>query len=706
MVYKSTFDNNIVKGTESIESTQFIFLNKMRMLTCLKLRFSCMFFFTFLLSYAQNGKNIHATYINDTLLLNKYAELETSFIEINIDSSIYYGYKALEISKKLNQPYYQGFFLCDLAYNQMNKGDYSSAFKYLMEATRISEDQNLSLNIIQTPFIQTYIQKDAASNRKELIGWIKNSLGILYGITGSPEKKLNELIGAKKLVEPYINDMFLLAGITSNIVSEYMQMGKLDSALYYQRQVMAFESKTARQIYDGASMTVIGDIYLQEGKIDSAKKYLFLAINKLKNRGENLSDLANTSNSLSTLYYNINQPDSGIYYAKSAIKSYNATGVFLTGVLDSYTNLALNFAKSNKYDSAYHYTSLSKNLSDSLNTVQIENLSKFQRVAFDEKLDQQRKDNEVVIAANRIRFKFLLGIILAFSVIAFILFRNYKSKIRSNNKLQETLDDLKSTQSQLIQSEKMASLGELTAGIAHEIQNPLNFVNNFSEISNELIEEMKVELTNGDIVEAIAIASDISLNLEKINHHGKRADAIVKGMLQHSRSNSGQKEPTDINALCDEYLRLSYHGLRAKDKSFNATLKTDFDERIASVNIIPQDIGRVVLNLLTNAFYAVNERKGALPASDVAVSYIPTVSISTKKSGNHIEIKIQDNGNGIPQSAIDKIFQPFFTTKPTGQGTGLGLSLSYDIITKGHGGELKVESKEGEGSSFTILLPS
>ena len=281
-----------------------------------------------------------------------------------------------------------------------------------------------------------------------------------------------------------------------------------------------------------------------------------------------------------------------------------------------------------------------------------------------------------------------------------------KSKVieQSNVALQKSLEELKAAQTQLIQSEKMASLGELTAGIAHEIQNPLNFVNNFSELSNELIDEMNSELGKGDILEARLIATDIKHNLEKINHHGKRADAIVKGMLQHSRSSSGQKETTDINALCDEYLRLSYHGLRAKDKSFNATLKTDFDERIVSINIVPQDIGRVVLNLLTNAFYAVNDRKGTLPASDGAVSYIPTVSISTKKSDNHIEIIIQDNGNGIPRSVIDKIFQPFFTTKPTGQGTGLGLSLSYDIITKGHAGTLEVESEEGAGSVFTIRI--
>ena len=267
--------------------------------------------------------------------------------------------------------------------------------------------------------------------------------------------------------------------------------------------------------------------------------------------------------------------------------------------------------------------------------------------------------------------------------------------------LEQTLSELKSTQALLIQSEKMASLGELTAGIAHEIQNPLNFVNNFSEVNTELIDEMNEELKKGDISEAKAIAADIKQNLEKINHHGKRADAIVKGMLQHSRSTSNvSKEPTDINALADEYLRLAYHGLRAKDKSFNATMKTDFDETIGNINIIPQDIGRVILNLITNAFYAVDEKN----KSGIA-DYQPTVSVSTKKLGNTIEIKVEDNGNGIPQRILDKIFQPFFTTKPTGQGTGLGLSLSYDIV-KAHGGELRVETREGEGSAFIIQLLS
>jgi signal transduction histidine kinase len=269
---------------------------------------------------------------------------------------------------------------------------------------------------------------------------------------------------------------------------------------------------------------------------------------------------------------------------------------------------------------------------------------------------------------------------------------------------EDTLTELRATQGQLIQAEKMASLGELTAGIAHEIQNPLNFVNNFSEVSTELVEELKMERSkaNGDRDEELEgeILNDISQNLQKIAHHGKRADAIVKGMLQHSRASTNKTEPTDINALADEYLRLSYHGFRAKDKEFNADFTTDFDESIGKINVVPQDIGRVLLNLYNNAFYAVNERRKA-----EGLGYEPTVLVTTIKLHDHVVVRVKDNGNGIPQKVLDKIYQPFFTTKPTGQGTGLGLSLSYDII-KAHGGEMKVESKVGEGSEFVLMLPA
>ena len=274
--------------------------------------------------------------------------------------------------------------------------------------------------------------------------------------------------------------------------------------------------------------------------------------------------------------------------------------------------------------------------------------------------------------------------------------------------LNKSLTDLKATQAQLIQSEKLASLGELTAGIAHEIQNPLNFVNNFSELSVELAEELKEEINKPELDKGLIeeLVSDLALNQEKINHHGQRASSIVKGMLEHSRSSSGVKEPTNLNALADEYLRLAYHGLRAKDSSFNATMETHFEPDLPMVSVIPQDIGRVLLNLINNAFYAVNQRNNTVETLHAtSLQYQPTVTITTQKLENALEISVKDNGNGIPEAIKDKIFQPFFTTKPTGQGTGLGLSLAYDIVTKGHGGTLEVESSIGAGTTFIITLP-
>jgi signal transduction histidine kinase len=281
--------------------------------------------------------------------------------------------------------------------------------------------------------------------------------------------------------------------------------------------------------------------------------------------------------------------------------------------------------------------------------------------------------------------------------------RSRERELKQAKEIEKAYNELKTTQAQLIQSEKMASLGELTAGIAHEIQNPLNFVNNFAEVNSELIAEMKEEIAKGNLEEVKSIAENIDENEKKIIFHGKRADGIVKGMLQHSRSSNGVKEPTDINVLADEYLRLAYHGLRAKDKSFNATMKTDFDSSIEKINVLPQDIGRVILNLITNAFYAVTEKKKNLSVSGIS-NFEPTVTVSTRDLGDKVEIRVKDNGNGIPERAIDKIFQPFFTTKPAGAGTGLGLSMSYDIITKSHNGEIKVDTREGEGTEFIVIL--
>ena len=332
--------------------------------------------------------------------------------------------------------------------------------------------------------------------------------------------------------------------------------------------------------------------------------------------------------------------------------------------------------------------------------------AQFQNISFETEEEMNNKERSIfkLAAANKIasttrNYFIAFAVLLLFSAV--LLYNRVRFKQRANKKLEDTLMKLTNTQTQLVQAEKMASLGELTAGIAHEIQNPLNFVNNFAEVNTELIDELKKEIEPAGIISANEIIEDIKANSEKITHHGKRADSIVKGMLQHSRKSSGQKEFTDINALCDEYLRLSYHGLRAKDKSFNAEFETKFDAALAPINVVPQDIGRVILNLINNAFYAVNERQ----INEKESGYKPRVTLTTKKQADQVVIEVEDNGTGMPEQVKEKIFQPFFTTKPTGEGTGLGLSLSYDIVTKGHGGELRVETKEGMGTEFIIQLP-
>ncbi|MBV9988329.1 MAG: two-component sensor histidine kinase [Chitinophagaceae bacterium] len=309
-------------------------------------------------------------------------------------------------------------------------------------------------------------------------------------------------------------------------------------------------------------------------------------------------------------------------------------------------------------------------------------------------------EKERIVYQNKVRIYVLAASIAVLLLLGLVFYRTNRQKTKARRQIEQAYHELKATQSQLVQAEKMASLGELTAGIAHEIQNPLNFVNNFSEVSKELIDELNTALDKADAHEAKSIGGDLKQNLDKILHHGKRADGIVKGMLQHSRSGSGQKELTDINALADEYVRLAYHGLRAKDKSFNAKIEIATDPALEPVNVVTQDIGRVILNLINNAFYAVHEKQKLQPKG-----YEPTVTVSTKKLPGKVEIAVSDNGNGIPATVVKKIFNPFFTTKPSGEGTGLGLSLSYDIVTKGHGGELRVETVEGEGTVFTVGLP-
>ncbi len=514
------------------------------------------------------------------------------------------------------------------------------------------------------------------------------------------------ILQSKKIYERISKQM--LAWGMFNLGTAYEKLNLLDSALYFQKEALAAPIPGSRYAQE-VILEGLGTIYNKLGNRRQALHYYQQAVQLAFSFGD-ISNGTRSQYQIAELYYNLNKLDSSFYYAQLSFVNAKKVARRLT-LLEASSLLSKLYKAKGSIDSAYHYQQIAMSLKDTLfgaekfQKLQALNLTEQQRV---QQIEQRQKEiqQEQERYKNRISTYALLSVVGVFLLLAIILYRNNRQKQNANallqqqkDEIQKNLAELKAAQTQLVQSEKMASLGELTAGIAHEIQNPLNFVNNFSEVNAELIAEMKQELKAGNSEEAIEIADNLEQNLEKVSHHGKRADAIVKGMLQHSRANTGKKEPTDINALADEYLRLAYHGLRAKDKEFNADFKTHFDETIGKVEVVPQDIGRVLLNLYNNAFYAVNEKKKQLNSS-----FEPTIEVSTKRVDDKIELSVKDNGTGIPQKVLDKIYQPFFTTKPTGQGTGLGLSLSYDII-KAHGGELKVNTHEGEGSEFIIRLP-
>ncbi|MEO7490004.1 MAG: ATP-binding protein, partial [Ferruginibacter sp.] len=577
-----------------------------------------------------------------------------------------------------------------------------------------SEKNSWNLPVGKTPHTQ----------RLNSLGYTHFNLARLYSNTGDTEKQISNLLQTKRLAEfVHDADLNLLANFRLGDVY-FSKLNKLDSALYFEQRALSFYSKSANKTLVGWVFNTLGRIYQKKGNFNLSKEALQKGL-KLMQEQNNRAAVGVLSLSLSSLYKTIAKPDSCLLYANIALETYKLFNDQM-GIANAYSSISSAYVEQKKTDSAFAYLQLATALHDSLNNVERKNLLAYQNVGFDEQMRLKNLEAEKIQTQNKIKTYTMLAGIAVFMAIAFLLYRNNRNRKKANELLQQqkeeiatqkenveqSLVELKSTQAQLIQSEKMASLGELTAGIAHEIQNPLNFVNNFSDVNKEMLEELKAErlkpTAERDDQLQEEIINDVINNEEKINHHGKRADAIVKGMLQHSRTSAGQKEPTDINALCDEYLRLSYHGLRAKDKTFNADFKTDFDDTIGKINIVPQDIGRVLLNLYNNAFYAINEKK-----KTAGEDYKPLVSIETKKINarpddtvgrDKVEINVSDNGNGIPQNIVDKIFQPFFTTKPTGQGTGLGLSLSYDII-KAHGGEITVNTREGGGTEFTITLP-
>ena len=565
---------------------------------------------------------------------------------------------------------------------------------------------------------QQAIELSKQLNDKSLMGFVLNQSAHIYKDREENEKAIAIYKQASYYANMGNNQYFKFYPLM-NLGFVYLNANKPDSALY-------FASISVKMLEDILINTVPENRMIMErslgvynfsnlassysklnDKPNADKYYASAASITARYKGVKTRYFQFYYFSLAQHYMRFNLIDSSLYAAKKAIESVINTPVEYLSSRPA--KMLSDYYEGKNADSTVKYLKIYLKGNEVMNSTRVTQQLQMMTVEETQRKEEIKRAEKAY--KDKIFFYLLAGVLMLVLLIAMYMYRSSRQRIKINQELQrqkneveKTLAELKSTQSQLIQSEKMASLGELTAGIAHEIQNPLNFVNNFSEVSNELIDEMKDELAAGNLQLATEIAEDVKQNLEKINHHGKRADAIVKGMLQHSRTSSGVKEPTDINALADEYLRLAYHGLRAKDKSFNATLKTDFDPTIGSLNVIPQDIGRVILNLITNAFYAVGTGRDAGTGRDLSLpDYEPTVWVRTKRTNNKVEVFIRDNGNGIPKNVLDKIFQPFFTTKPTGQGTGLGLSMSYDII-KAHGGEIIVDTKEGEYAEFIIQL--
>ena len=619
----------------------------------------------------------HAT--DDVKKVEILEDLSYSYLSTSPDIAMKFATEGLELARKNND--IRGQSICTLALGNVyhSVGDYVKSLEMNLQAIRLKEmlkNQNFAVNYFNMATIYTE-QED-----------YNNAIKYVFKARKEDEKR-NDSIGI-------LYDYYTLSAI-------YTRIPKVDSAMYY--GVMA--QNLGKRLNDKDLMAAIlhnfGEIYILKEDVVLAKKYysesipFAIHINDFQTLSMDLLGLAK-------IYDKSRKYDSAAHYGRRAL-GIAEKNQFLKEAYMSADFLKEAFKKNGRYDSGLKYLEKSLAARDSL--YNLDKVKKFQNLRLQEQERQQAIEAADIRFQSRIRFYTVLFASLVFLIVAGMLWRNNRQRKKSyealenqKKKTDEAYEELKATQEQLIHSEKMASLGELTAGIAHEIQNPLNFVNNFSELNRELIEELKSEIRTGDTTRILTTLTNLSQNEEKIMHHGKRADLIVKGMLQHSRVSALQKEPTDINALVDDYTRLAYHGLKAKDKSFNTKFETEFDSNVGKISVIPQEIGRVILNLLNNAFYAVtNRRKLNQPG------YEPLVTIKTQSRGEDVLISVSDNGIGIPEKAVAKIFQPFFTTKPTGEGTGLGLSLSYDVI-KAHGGTIQVKTEEGKGTEFIISIPA
>ena len=638
-------------------------------------------------NYSDSLLNVLNAAETDSLRYIVNVKLESYYVNRDRKKSLAYNTIALEIARKNNM-------LLDVAKRMDPRGfllngdnKYGEAFKCYRDGFVLAEDPANEMLTWSRPK-----DADPFQYRMEVIAALHHNLGHVLRSTGNNLEAIHHFKECLNFLKISLPTSYNSAYM--NIGATFLDLNQLDSAYFYLKKALNERVIT----YRGFMLKYMGDIFYRQGDSDSAYYYFHQSLNFSKQLND-ISQELTAQYGLANWHLNEMNKDSSLFYATvflNGIKKLQGNPLKDINISSGYQLLYQAYRLQNERDSTLKYLELAFTTRDSLSQEKIANLTQYQNISFGEQLRLEELEKGKLLTQNRIRFYSLFAGLIFILIVALILYRNARQKQKANTILMTTLHELKATQSQLIQSEKMASLGELTAGIAHEIQNPLNFVNNFSEVNTELLEELLSERTKekderDETVES-DLLQDIRENELKINLHGKRADAIVKSMLQHSRTSSAEKELTDINALCDEYLRLSYHGMRARDKSFNADFKTDFDESLPKIKVIPQDIGRVVLNIFNNAFQAIQDVEN------------PAVSVSTKLLDKQIEIRIADNGSGIPDSIKDKIFQPFFTTKPTGQGTGLGLSLSYDIV-RAHGGEIKVNTKGNKGTEFVIQMP-
>jgi signal transduction histidine kinase len=631
----------------------------------------------------------------DTSRVLLMADLSASYRYSNFDSSLGYARRGLALATRLHYRKGEGRCLARMGMLDFDRGNLPTALRQSLRALKLTEESEDWLGAVQS----------------------LNVLGLIHYVLVNYQQARSHLLRAAAISQQKnIGDDTEIVASLSYIGNTYMAQKRLDSAEFFLRKAhqLAIRSKMAHQSSRGNPLAFVlrtlGELHVQMGQPVQALNDYHKAI--LVCRSENdLRSAAVAFQDMATVYQILQQPDSSVFYARKALAVAQALPI-MHGILDAGTLLSKLYKAQHQPDSALKYLEIAVAARDSLfNQRRIQEL---QSINFDEQRRARRAEAERERFESQVKiYALLVGVLVLLAGAMFLgrtnrrqrranaLLHRQKQEIDQQRATAETaLAELKTTQAQLIQSEKMASLGELTAGIAHEIQNPLNFVNNFAEVSTELVDELRDELRNGQPALALEVADDLSQNLSKITQHGQRASSIVRGMLDHARSSTGERQPTDLNALVDEALRLSYHGLRAKDNGFNASLMTDFDERLPLVSVVAQDLSRVLLNLFNNAFYAVHETK-----KTHGEAFRPEVHVSTRQTDGSVEIRVRDNGGGIPENVRQKIFQPFFTTKPAGQGTGLGLSLSYDIVTKGHGGTLTVATAEGEFTEFTVTLP-